>query len=174
MTRLLAVAAAVAGAAVLAAGCSTHSGPSSSNPPQPMRQNPTAAPQDLTQAIACFRSHGLPDYPDPTFDPTDGRWHYPDIRPALTSRIRQACASVLPTVTPASPIPSAQLHDLLAFAGCMRAHGLPDWPDPGADGRFLFATPPAKSDPGVGAAGDACQRYLASSGGTIQTGVGNG
>ncbi|HEY2670350.1 MAG TPA: hypothetical protein VGJ07_08230 [Rugosimonospora sp.] len=132
-------------------------------------------PDDIMRVINCYRAHGLPNYPDPTYDPGDGRWHYPNERPALTGQVRQACASVMPQATPASPIPSGQLADLLKFASCVRAHGAPDWPDPGVDGVFRSdSVLDVKGDPGTRSAVAACDQYLASSGGNISVGQPNG
>jgi hypothetical protein len=156
-------AAALAATVVVAlAGCGSHrSGASGAQ----SRENPNAAPADITSMVACFRAHGMPDWPDPNYDPRDGRWHLDG--PPLKAGTRQACASVLPHVTPASPVPSAQFHDLLQYAQCMRANGVPGWPDPTVDGVFVTNLDP-KTDPAVQAAEPACQKYLASSGGGIQ------
>jgi hypothetical protein len=168
LTNLVAVTVA---ALLLATGCSNRPAPSTA--PQSQRDNPNAAPDDLTAMIACFRAHGLPNFPDPAFDPRDGRWHFANNSPALTSAVRQACASVMPQATPASPIPTSQLNDLLNFAKCVRAHGMPDWPDPAVDGVFHTSIDP-KTDPGVSTAMDPCDQYLASSGGKLNLGQPNG
>jgi hypothetical protein len=161
-----AVTALLAATAAGVAGC-THDRSGSDAGEQ--RQDPNAAPDDLTQQITCFRAHGLPDYPDPVYDPNDGRWHLANERPALTAAVRQACASVMPTQTPASPIPASQLQDLIQFARCVRAHGVPDWPDPAVDGVFHTTISPKENAAGRVAAGT-CDKYLASSGGTISLG----
>jgi hypothetical protein len=162
--RIPAVAATVvAVAAVLLAGCG-GTGPGTGSGSG--RQDPNAAPDDLTREIACFRAHGLPNFPDPVYDPNDGRWHLAGNRPALTTEVRQACAAVLPQATPASPVPTAQFRDLLDYAKCMRANGVPSWPDPGVDGVFVTTINP-KADPDVAAAAPACEKYLASSGGNL-------
>jgi hypothetical protein len=44
------------------------------------------------------------------------------------------------------PTPNASdLPKLRQFAACMREHGLPDWPDPNADGTFPIAGTPLQS-----------------------------
>jgi hypothetical protein len=49
----------------------------------------------------------------------------------------QACKSLLPGGGVQSPADQAQKRaGLLAFAACMRKHGMPNFPDPNADGRF--------------------------------------
>ena len=159
---------AVAAAALaLVAGCSAGS----SHPAaQAASENPNAPDATLVAMVACFRAHGLPTFPDPVFDPTDGRWHLANERPQITPQVEQACASVMPQATPAVAIPSGQLHDLLNFATCVRAHGMPRFPDPGVDGVFHGLGTTLKTDPVARSASTACSRYLASSGGNIQVG----
>ncbi len=167
--RLIRAAVAAVGVVLLLAGCSSGPGPSQSR-----RENPDVKPDDIMRVINCFRAHGLPDFPDPAYDPNDGRWHYPGNQPTVPEETRRACASVMPHTTPASPIPSARLNDLLGYAKCMRAHGMPQWPDPAIDGTFRFVNPPSKGDPNLRAADAACSRYLVSSGGRISLGTADG
>ena len=171
LTNLATAVTAVTAVLILSAGCS---GSAAHRPsPQSTREDPNSAPADIVRIIGCFRANGLPNYPDPVYDPADGRWHFPDIRPALTPTVRQACASVMPQTTPASPIPTAQLADLLNFAKCVRAGGVPDWPDPAADGVFHTAIDP-KANSAIKSALDGCDRYLASSGGRLNLGQPDG
>lgn len=79
----------------------------------------------------------MPDWPDPNYDPRDGRWHLDG--PPLKDETRQACAAVIPHATPPSPVPSAQFQDLLRYAQCLRSHGVSGWPDPTVDGVFTPA-----------------------------------
>jgi hypothetical protein len=130
----------------------------------PARQDPNRAPDDITAMVACFRAHGMPEWPDPNYDPRDGRWHLDG--PPIKAETRQACASVMPQAAPPQPIPSERFHDLLQYAQCMRANGVTQWPDPGVDGVFVTNLDP-KQDPAFAAVGDACDKYLASSGGHI-------
>ena len=134
------------------------------SPLVPQRQDPNQLPEDITAMVACFRAHGMPDWPDPNYDPRDGRWHLDG--PPIKAETRQACASVMPQAVPAEPIPSARFHDLLQYAQCVRANGIPQWPDPGVDGVYVTNLDP-KHDPAFAAVGDACDEYLASSGGHI-------
>lgn len=171
MLRVVAVLAAVAAVAG-GTGCS---GPAASPSVASRREDPNVQPDDIMRQINCFRAHGLPNYPDPTYDPADGRWHFPDNQPALTPQVRQACASVMPENTPASPIPTAQLNDLLNFAKCMRAQGIANWPDPAVDGVFHPSNDlNKKGDPVLSAAERSCDHFLASSGGHYQVGPPNG
>jgi hypothetical protein len=85
----------------------------------------------------CMRSHGVPAYPDPGSQgelPTskaaaDGQLNVNS--PRFQSGLR-SCRSLLPTSTPASPAQQAAVTaKAVKFAKCMRAHGLPSFPDPG-------------------------------------------
>jgi hypothetical protein len=151
-------------ALTVGAGCSSGNG-SSGSPRAAGRENANAAPADMMREIQCFRTHGMPAWPDPNYDPRDGRWHFDG--PPLTAEARQGCAHLLPQPTPASPIPSSRLHDLLEYAKCMRGHGVPDWPDPTVAGSFV-TNRDVKADPAVQAAATACEQYLRSFGGKIE------
>jgi hypothetical protein len=50
-----------------------------------------------------------------------------------------ACGSSSPSKHPASASASATVGSPIAFAKCMRAHGVPNFPDPGANGNGGFA-----------------------------------
>jgi hypothetical protein len=169
--RLLRMAAVVVAALLLPVGCTGR--PHASASAASEREDPNTVPADFSQMIGCFRAHGLPGFPDPAYDPRDGRWHFADDSPPLSAQVRQACASVMPQSTPASPIPTAQLNDLLQYARCVRAHGMPDWPDPAIDGVFHTSIDP-KTDPRAVAAMQPCERYLAGSGGKLSLGQPNG
>jgi hypothetical protein len=123
------------------------------------------APDASTMAIVqCYRAHGDPGFPDPVYDPSDGRWHFavsPGTAPAST---QQACQHLFPTVNASPPVPQAQFQQLVRLAECIRQHGVPNWPDPNPDG--AFGLPPSlqqKTSAYVRAA-QACQRYMPSGG----------
>jgi hypothetical protein len=93
----------------------------------------------------CFRSHGY-TIADPTVN-TNGTSSWSDgsggppavLRNAMRAVGDQTCQSeldALPQQLVTPPPTSAELHQLVLFAGCMRAHGLSDWPDPRSDGAF--------------------------------------
>jgi hypothetical protein len=80
---------------------------------------------------ACMRSHGVPSFPDPG---ADGTIHVPstidDGSPIVRAAYR-ACRNLAPSegsVTGQGPTMSQA--QLLAFAKCMRSHGVPQFPDP--------------------------------------------
>jgi hypothetical protein len=121
---------------------------------------PTAGPSASAVGYsACVRSHGVPTFPDP-----DGTGGLPKVDAqhlgVSSSRLqaaRQACQHLLPdnggTIDAgsidqcmrAADCPRSLVHQVLdeerRFAGCMRSHGVPNWPDPSIDsqGRPVFA-----------------------------------
>lgn len=82
-----------------------------------------------------MRSHGVPDYPDP-----DGSGQLPKITPADEAQLgisqsrfnaaQTACQHLWPYQGPTQAQEQQELTDALRFARCMRAHGVPGFPDP--------------------------------------------
>jgi hypothetical protein len=129
------------------------------------------------QFAQCVRVHGTPSFPDPQVD-SQGHANFgpsPQIKTEV-SQAQGACGSILkrlpPSVTHNAPVTAAQLHELTLMAGCMRQHGLPQWPDPQPDGVFHLAGTPyatAGRSPQVVAALHACSQYE-TAGGSITGG----
>jgi hypothetical protein len=101
----------------------------------------------------CVRSHGVPSFPDPstqgTFNFTGNLNQTPQFQSAT-----QTCGRLLHVGgSPPSPAQQAKaLSSLLKFSTCMRAHGVPTFPDPttspgGGVGLSLHATPGSGLDP---------------------------
>jgi hypothetical protein len=95
--------------------------------------------QDAVKFAQCMRSHGVRNFPDPTspqqfkldIASSEGS---PAFQPAQT-----ACQHVLPGGGPPSQSPAqrqAQTVAALAFARCLRSHGLPNFPDPRGSGQI--------------------------------------
>ena len=77
-----------------------------------------------------------------------------------------SCGSILSRLPAAAqgrtPVTPAALHQEVLFAGCMRQHGLPDWPDPRPDGTFPLAGTPYANEGKTGpvlTATQACRQY---------------
>jgi hypothetical protein len=107
-------------------------------------------------APVCMRSHGVPNFPDPS-----GSGALPKTSPqhlhVSSSRFQaaqRACQHLLPSTVNNSSLEQCEaagicsraetqlmLNAGLRFAGCMRSHGVPKWPDPtaGSQGRVAFA-----------------------------------
>jgi len=120
--------------ALLAAACSGPSSPGSGGSPD------AGGAANSTSAVGfsrCMRSHGVPNYPDPSSSNTmaDG---LPKVSPqqlgVTLSRFQAAqaaCGHLLPNGGRAAQTASQQLlGNGLKFARCMRSHGAPNWPDP--------------------------------------------
>jgi hypothetical protein len=146
--RAVAALIAVAGLALLVAACggspggdvaqlgSTTTTPSSSS----SKSSAASTTGDGALAFArCMRSHGVPNYPDPTRSGL--------VKESLeqlgvsSSRFQSAssdCNHLLPNGG-SGPNP-AQVQQVraqaLQFSECVRAHGVPNFPDPGSDGRI--------------------------------------
>jgi hypothetical protein len=123
------------------------------------------ASSDLTQAALaygrCMRQHGI-NMPDPQIDGN----HI--VQPSLDRQVRestkfqaaeQACKRYLPNGgEPTGPPDPQRLQQLLAFARCMRQHGI-DLPDPQVSGDDQqLPTGMRKDDPRLKAAEQACQQ----------------
>jgi hypothetical protein len=94
--------------------------------------------------VACARTHGQPNWPDPAIDDS-GRATFADVAgfdvKTAYSTVRDACAPILEKLPPEAnprnkPVSDADLATLRRFAECVRAHGVPDWPDPDPNGSF--------------------------------------
>lgn len=141
-------------AAVLAAGCG-GGGPSAARP--------SKAYQRSLVFTQCMRSHGALAFPDPssqgTFDTGQFNANVPPVSTAL-----RACQRVLPPG--AFVVPEAQqrqvMDQALQLAMCMRAHGLPGFPDPvDHDGQVGFTMGPGidPDSPLFRSAQQACRRF---------------
>jgi hypothetical protein len=97
-----------------------------------------------------MRNHGLTNFPDPRVTSSPGHQSVMlRISPAISSSplfksAQHACQSLLPAPNNANPAQAAaQEHAreqaLLAFAKCLRAHGLSRFPDPTSQGQLTLA-----------------------------------
>jgi hypothetical protein len=90
-------------------------------------------------AVDCARRHGMPNVPDPALG-ANGQVTFPGGTPTPTPEVQSACdAQIRAAQAAASVLPNLSASDmqaLLRWAACYRAHGLPLWPDPNAQGVF--------------------------------------
>jgi hypothetical protein len=122
-------------------------------------------PDASTEAIVqCYRAHGDPSFPDPVYDPGDGRWHFAISPGSAPQSTQQACQHLFPTVNPSPPVPQAQFRQLVRLAECLRQHGVPNWPDPDPDGAFGLPPSLQQKTHAWARASQACQRYMPSGG----------
>lgn len=128
----LVAALAVAFAAVALTSCGTGGGSSSAAT--------GAADDSAGLAFAkCMRAHGLPHFPDPGAPQPSGNVisilgaHLPastNIRAPAFQAALTLCMKRLNGGHPPPPVSAAQKARALRFARCMRAHSVPDFPDP--------------------------------------------
>jgi hypothetical protein len=162
-------------AVVLLAACAGSSNPSTGADGSSSAASSSAAGGDNTKSLAaspstqanvlkfsrCMRSHGVPNFPDPknggelSLVGTGVNRNSPAFQSAS-----KACQSLMPGGV-GGVGPSGQKSDMsraqgLSLAKCMRAHGVPNFPDPDASG----AIPPGSVDlnsPQVKSAFQACR-----------------
>ena len=130
--------AALATASLLAAGC----GRGSSSNPGPSAASFTAA---AFRYASCIRHQGLPSFPDPSMTDHNGQQVGYFARPsslvaslAFTSANNACQAILLPDLdtAQAAVARSAREQHMLAFAKCIRGHGVPTFPDPTTQGQL--------------------------------------
>lgn len=179
MTHQMKLWASAAAVAMLtaAAGCSA----STSVPSVPSLAGGSAAAASradlLHLAGQCIRQHGIPGFPDPTLD-TQGQVTIN--KTALLTVPGSVLAGALTSCRAAidrtgaqvgsahgeghAPTP-AQLRQLVAFARCMRAHGLPTFADPDpVTGELSLPPGISKLSPVFGRAHQACRSSLPGNG----------
>jgi len=121
--------------------CGSSSRPSGAN----------AAGDPALEAARCIRAHGVPNFPDPSADhglvvPNDINPQSPAFRSA-----QQACSKLTSGGEGQGTASRNGNLQLVALARCMRAHGVPNFPDP------TSSPPPPSSGNALGGPGS----YLA-------------
>jgi hypothetical protein len=154
--RLTALAAMLAAAAGVLAAC----GGGGSAPT-------TTGSGNFGKALAfskCMRSHGVPDFPDPNsngvFVQSNGSSSLSESQSVVNAAFK-ACQHLMPSGGGPAGLTQGQKQQMqqqsLKFVKCMRAHGLPGMPDPGADGQISLPPGMKGNSPQVKAAQRACQ-----------------
>jgi hypothetical protein len=138
MLRTTTVIAATLAAALALAACGGSSSPSS------LTASKTSIKSSALKLAECMRTHGVPDFPDPTGGSieiqaspggtggsvsVDG--HQLNVNAPAFQKAMHECQKYQPQ---GPPVTSAQLAKVrqgaLRMAQCMRAHGVPNFPDP--------------------------------------------
>jgi hypothetical protein len=84
----------------------------------------------------CMRSHGVPNFPDPTSNGTvpKGTAQQLGVSDSGYQAAQTACAHLLPNSGGVSQAVIQRAMDgMRSFAQCMRSHGVWNWPDPTTD-----------------------------------------
>jgi len=105
---------------------------------------------DPTAYSGCMRSHGVPNFPDPDSKgrikitsgvSAGGKKTGVDVHSPQFDRARKACDKLLPNGgRPTAADQQREQQQALKFAQCMRAHGVPKFPDPKAGGALSLGT----------------------------------
>jgi hypothetical protein len=106
-------------AAVLLAGCASAGGTPSSGGPDP-----------AVQYAQCLRTHGLPDFPDPIPGQPPRIPSGVDTQAPAFLAAQHACATLLGSGGAAGSQAASHKAQLIELARCMRANGVPTFPDP--------------------------------------------
>jgi hypothetical protein len=138
----IAVVLAIAGGALLAAGCGGTA--------KPPANAGNGSPKDgITAAYKfskCMREHGVSSFPDPVVQSSPGHQSVGiAVTPTLTGSpnfpsAQKACQGIMPGSGPGGgngPSPqqiAAHVKGMVSFAGCMRSHHVPTFPDPSTRG----------------------------------------
>jgi hypothetical protein len=129
-----------AGIAVLAAGVlATACGGSSASPSARHSQSRQSAELAYSR---CMRAHGVPNFPDPR--PGGGYSHsaIQAIGGQFSPQVQAAQMHCQPQAAAAGFTHTAaqirqHVKQLIAFAACMRKHGVPNFPDPNSQGAIV-------------------------------------
>ena len=139
MLKFPSTASLAAATALLLAACGSSS-------PQTASQSAASAQKAGLEFASCIRSHGVPNFPDPSSNGGGGVRiqqsatagsgasmtvnGVPVSAPAFQAA-QKACAKYVPK---GNPIGATQIRNLrkaaLEMANCMRSHGVPNFPDP--------------------------------------------
>jgi len=110
--------------------------------------NTTASKREKAVRFAeCVRAHGVPHFPDPD---AGGNFNFGvDVSAAVFTNAVNACKALQPPGSLSGKRSPRQQSAALKFAACVRANGVPDFPDP-ANGQPLINTYriPSANSPG--------------------------
>jgi hypothetical protein len=128
-------------AAIAIAACDTSKSSSSGSPGSGSQVTYAQAQRAAVAFARCIRSHGVPNFPDPASP--RGLKDLVGSSLAQSPAFRSAamtCRHLLPggggSPRPGPASSRAQITALLAFAGCLRRHGFPSFPDPTPTGQL--------------------------------------
>lgn len=125
------IAAALLSVALALAGCGGGS---------PSPESGASTLQTMVAYAQCMRTHGVPSFPDPTSGGGNSKEAViralKQVSNSQVEGAQTACQHLQPNGGRPSRAQLAQrLSDLLAFAGCMRTHGIANFPDPTSSGQ---------------------------------------
>jgi hypothetical protein len=176
--RLFRIPLAILVAGLALAACSTGGRAHAGAAPSPTGMSDAQLQPLVNDLVRCVRQNGAPGMPD--LPVRNGHIVLPNentVDEATKRNIdaaRQACQSVENRIPPSvlekagdqnqnrqGPT-AADVPKLRQYAKCMRDNGIPDWPDPKADGSFPLANTPIAREgksPRIITAMQACDKY---------------
>jgi hypothetical protein len=90
--------------------------------------------QKMVKFSQCMRTHGEPEFPEPTeggIRIQSHNGHGPNPESARFQAAEKACSKYAPSKVAPSPAQQAKMQEsALNFSKCMRSHGVPNFPDP--------------------------------------------
>jgi hypothetical protein len=121
------------------------------------------APADKAAAgrayAQCMRDNGVPDFPDPDANgELRGPAHEQQGNPKFQAA-QEKCRNLAPGAEHQESDP-ATVEQMRQFSQCMRDNGLPDFPDPDANGQLRGAGHEQQDNPTYRAAMEACRQKL--------------
>ena len=98
---------------------------------------PATKREEAVKFAECVRAHGVPHFPDPD---ASGDFNFGvDVSAAVFTSAVSSCKALEPPGSLSSKRSTSQQSAALRFAQCVRANGVPDFPDP-ANGQPLINT----------------------------------
>jgi len=149
-----------AGIALLASGCGGSASSDSSG------SSSTGVASNYQKELAfseCMRSHGVPNFPDPssnggTVNGQGSANGSGGVSQSTLLAAQQTCHHLLPNGGEPSQAQQEQnVKQELKFVQCMRSHGEPDMPDPGSNGEIPAGGSVNPQSPQFQKAQQACQ-----------------
>jgi hypothetical protein len=143
--RAIALSVALVSVALLAAACGSSSPTTTANA---AGSSPKGMAQAAFKFSECMRQHGVPNFPDPVVRSNSNGSESVGIRvdPGLASApamkaAQNACRAILPVPSAAQIAQQQHLREqhMLAFAECMRTHGISGFPDPTSQGQLSLS-----------------------------------
>jgi hypothetical protein len=145
------------------------------------------AQQKMVKFAQCMRTHGEPEFPEPTeghIQIHSQNGHGPNPESSQFQAAERACSKYAPSKVAPSPAQQAKMQEsALKFSECMRHHGVPNFPDPKFSGGGARVTLKVGASGGVDpsspqfqAAQKACQSNLpfGGKGATVRAGAAPG
>jgi len=156
-------------------GASSGSGSSSSESGSSSSSSSSGSASPDSQAVAysaCVRAHGVPNFPDPKVSTNGNEVKVAiGVNPSISSNphfnsAQQACRKLLPGGGPGEgsdhQISPQEQSQYLKAAACIRAHGIPNFPDPTFSGGGVHVSHKGLdlNSPQAHAAEEACQSLI--------------